>query len=60
MFQFKEIEQNFEESQVKQNKKNPYLCLYIYVIYAWLCIEEQTYEHLVYTSQMQRQITNFK
>ena len=60
MLQLHGIEQKFEQNQVEQNKQNPYLCLYIYIIYAWLCIEKQTYGHLAYTSQMQQQITSFK
>ena len=46
------MKQKFEQNQVEQDKENPDLCLYIYFIYAWHCIEEQTYEHLVCTSQM--------
>ena len=34
--------------------------VYIYIIYAWLCIDEQNDEHLAYTSQTQQQIASFK
>ena len=43
-----EIKQKLEQNQVEQDKQNPDLCLYFYIIYAWHCIEE----HLVCTSQM--------
>ena len=33
---------------------------YLYIIYAWLCNEEQTYEHLAYTSQMEKEISSFR
>ena len=55
-----EIEQKYEQNQVEQNKQNPFLCLYIYIIYVWPCIKEQTYKYLAYTSQMQQEIASFK
>ena len=54
------MEQKYEQKQVEQNKQNPYLCLYFYIIYAWLCIEEQCDERLAYTSQMQEEIACLK
>ena len=60
MLQLHGIEQKFEQNQVEENKQNPYLCLYISISYARLCIKEQTYAHLAYTSQMQKQIASSK
>ena len=34
--------------------------IYIYMIYTWLCIEEQTYEHLAYMPQIQKEIAYFR
>ena len=50
MLQHNEIEQNFEQNQVEQNKDNLYLYIYIYfyIIYEGLCIEEQAYEHMTF------------
>ena len=31
-----------------------------YITDAWFCIEEHTYDHLPYTSQMEAQIPSFK
>ena len=59
MLYHNEIEQNCEQNQVEQSKQNPYLCSQIFIIYAWLSIEEQTYKHLAYTSQMQKEIASF-
>ena len=33
---------------------------YLYIICAWLHIEGQTYKHLAYTSQMQKEIASFR
>ena len=33
---------------------------YLYIIYVWLCIEQQTYGHLAYTSQMQKEMASFR
>ena len=33
---------------------------YLHIIYAWLCIEEETYKHLTHTSQMQEEIASFR
>ena len=33
---------------------------YLYIIYAWLCIEQQIYENLTYTSQMQKERASFR
>ena len=57
---FPQVKQKLEQNQFEQNKQNPYISLFIYIIQAWLCIEEQTYKHLVYTSQIQQEMGSFK
>lgn len=49
MLYHNEIEQIF-----KQNKTEK--CFYTHIIYAWFCIEEQTYEHLAYNPKIQQEI----
>ena len=47
-------------NRTKLNKINKPTFTYLYIISAWLYIEEETYKHLAHTSQMQKEIASFK
>ena len=49
-------------NRTKLNKTNKRISTftYLYIISAWLYIEEETYKHLAHTSQMQKEIASFK
>ena len=50
----------YEQGQIQKNKEKQYLCLCIYITESWYSIEQQTNNHLPYTSQMEQKIASFK